>query len=290
MIKNTTPSRHNVEITHPDKVLFPGEKITKDDLIKYYSDVSSYILPFLKDHPLIIQRFPNGIKKTGFIQQHPTHKMPTWFHTCKLRSKEGKTLEHFLCQDIDSLLYLANFGVVSFHRWQSTYRRPDVPDVVTIDLDPPKEGFQLACKAAKLFKKLLEDKKLKSFVMTTGSKGLHVLVPIKPKHDFHEIYHWIKALAEQVAEKYPKEFTLELKKNKRRGRLFLDVLRNTYGHSSVCPYSIRGLPGAPIATPLAWEELTKSLKPQKYHIKNIRKRLAGKDPWKDFGKYKNQSI
>lgn len=289
-MKKPLNSRHKVEITHGDKIMFPADKISKKDIINYYKDISSYIVPFLKDHPLIIQRFPNGIKKTGFIQQHPTHQMPPWFHTCKLKSKEEQTLKHFLCQDIDSLLYLANFGVVTFHRWQSIYQRPDVPNVITIDLDPPKDGFQLACKAAKLFKKLLEEKKLKSFVMTTGSKGLHVLVPIKPKHHFHEVYHWIKAMAEQIAEKYPKEFTLELKKNKRRGRLFLDVLRNTYGHSSVCPYSIRGLPGAPVATPLAWEELTKSLSPQKYNIKNIRQRLSKKDPWKDFWKFKNQNL
>jgi bifunctional non-homologous end joining protein LigD len=273
------------------KLIFPDDGITKNDLINYYQQISHYIIPFLKDRPLTIQRFPEGITKEGFFQQHARY-LPKWFPTVKLAKKTGGTMKHILCQDTASLLYLVDKGAVVFHRWLSCIQKPNFSDLLVVDIDPPGNKFDLACKGARKIKKLFERKKLRSFVMTTGSTGLHVVIPIKPMLSFDDSRLFVKNTVQKIVEDSPDEFTLEIRKEKRGERVYFDILRNAYGHTAVAPFSVRALPGAPVAMPLPWSELEDhDLHAQKYTIKNVGKCLKDSPfPWKNFAEAMEQTI
>lgn len=262
-------------LTHPDKPLFPSDGITKAVLADYYKAVSPYLLPALHNRPVIIQRYPQGIKKKGFIQQHPNDYFPDWYKTCQLKSKTKGTKEFLLCQNESSLLYLVNNEMIAIHRWLSTYKTVEKPNLLIIDLDPPPNSFHLVCKAAKIFRKILTREKLSPLVMTTGSHGLHVIAVIKPKHNFTTVREKVLRWAQEVVEAYPKEFTLEMNKRKRGKRVFIDTLRNAYGHSAIAPFSVRPLPHAPIAMPIPWDEVDNpTLNAQKYTVKNFHRYLS----------------
>jgi bifunctional non-homologous end joining protein LigD len=271
-------------LNHPNLILFPEQQINKQRLADYYKDIAVYLLPYLKQRPLTLQCFPKGITEPGYIQQHVQKYFPKWFKSIELPKKTGGTMQHILCEDVESLIYLVDHSMVTPHRWLSQVQHPEQPDLMIFDLDPPPDQFKQACKAAKLIKQALLEQQLTAFVMTTGSKGLHVVVPILAKYTFDEVRRYAKQIAQQVVKLAPDEFTLEVHKEQRLGRTYLDIMRNTYGQTAVAPYAVRALPSAPVATPLAWEELDpKDLIPQKFTIINIAARLAsGKNPWQDF--------
>ncbi|MCF7852225.1 MAG: non-homologous end-joining DNA ligase [Simkaniaceae bacterium] len=272
-----------VKISHPDKILFPKDNITKDMLIDYYRAVSQWMLPLLKDHPLVMQRFPDGIKHAGFYQKNISDYFPSWIASIGVK-REAKGQGHLiLCQNKNTLLYIANLACLTPHLWLSSSTKIDCPDRMIFDLDPPKGKFDLAIKAARALKDFLEKNlKLKAFVMTTGSRGLHVVIPIKPTHPFDEVRAFAKAIAAHIAEEHPKEFTIQPRKNRRRGRLFIDYLRNAYAQHAAAPYSIRPIDGAPIAMPVSWNELG-HVHAQSFHLKNIKRHLSQRsNPWASF--------
>lgn len=274
--------QQTVEITHPDKVLFPKEKITKEEIARYYQSVSRLMLPLLKDRPISMHRFPEGIKKEGFFQKHAPETLPSWIKTAKVGRKGKEAIYMLLCQEKATLLWLANQNCITPHIWLSKIDKPDLPDRMIFDLDPStKEGFALAVKGALLLREILEKQlKLKAFVTTTGSKGLHVVVPIKREFSFAKVAAFAREIAEQIVEQDPKLFTLEVRKEKRKGKVYIDVLRNGPRQTVVAPYSVRALSGAPVATPLFWEELKdKKLTSSRYTIRNIQGRLK-KNPWR----------
>lgn len=276
---------HSFEVSNLDKVFFPKEGYTKGDLIEYYEKISDTILPYLKDRPLTMIRFPNGIDDKRFYQKDEPDYFPKWIKTKSVSKKEGGKTNYVVCNDKETLVYLANQACVTPHIWLSKIDKIEKPDRLIFDLDPSNGDFSEVKTAAKQVKKLLEDELgLLVFVMTTGSRGLHVVAPIKPKKTFDEVREFAQEAAKYLESQHPDTMTTAVRKNKREDKLFLDVARNGKGQTAVTPYAVRPIEGAPVATPLDWDELDKSsLSAQTYNIKNIFRRLGSKgDPWKDI--------
>jgi len=243
------------------------------------------MLPYLKDRALVLHRYPHGITEKSFYQKDASAYFPSWIPRISVRKKENGKTNYLVCNEAATLVYLANQLTLVFHTWQSEVGKINYPTKLIFDFDPPpRSGFDLVRWAAFECKKLLDELGLPSFVMTTGSRGLHVVVPLKPKHTFDVVHSFAKDCAKLLIARHPKKLTLEMRKAERGRKLFLDVLRNTYAQISVVPYSLRAKPGAPIATPISWAELQRSdMNPQRYTIKNIFQRLArSKNPWRDF--------
>ncbi|HSX04536.1 MAG TPA: non-homologous end-joining DNA ligase [Rhabdochlamydiaceae bacterium] len=270
-----------VVITHPDKLLFPKSKITKQELADYYRSVSKLMLPLIKDRPISMKRYPQGITKIGFFQKNAPEGHPNWLKTVSVGREGKESIQMVLCNDLATLVWLANQNCITPHIWLSRSDKPHYPDQIIFDLDPPpKGGFKTVVEGAQALKEILEKKlKLKTFVKTTGSKGLHVVIPIKREFDFNIVRDFARKIATILTKAEPKKYTIEARKEKRKGRLYIDVLRNAFGQTAVAPYAVRALEGAPVATPIFWVELNnKSLKSNSFTIRNINKRLK-KNPW-----------
>lgn len=281
---------YSFETSNEDKVLFPGDGITKGELIGYYRDVAPVMLPHLEDRPLTLHRFPDGIGAEGFYQHDTPDYFPDWIARYEAaRAGNGKDgpVEHMLCNNEATLAYLANQGTITLHAWLATVPQLEHPDKLVFDLDPPGEDFEPVRQGARWVVELMEKLGLAPFVMTTGSRGLHVVAPIKPDLDFDAARDTARGMADWLAGQHPDELTVEQRKNKRRGRLYLDVMRNAYGQTSVAPYSVRALASAPVATPITLDELgDKRLAPQRWDLQNIRRRLGQRDdPWQDFRRH-----
>ncbi len=283
-------NNRKIIISNLHKIIYPDINVTKRDIVEYYSKISSTMIPHTRNRPLNMHRAPDGMNGEKFYQQKISDYFPNWIARVEVKKREGGKIIHVLCNNKETLLYLSGQAVLTFHTWLSRAQFLEKPDKLIFDLDPPSsKGFSSVVYGAFKLKEYFDQKSVKSYIMTTGSKGLHVIVPIKPGKKFSEVRKKAKNIATKLAEKYPQELTTEQHKDKRGGRLFLDYLRNSYGQTSVSPYSLRIMPRAPVATPLDWDELkNKSLESQTYNIKNIFKRLGQKeDPWEDF--FKNQS-
>ncbi|NGX28603.1 MAG: hypothetical protein K940chlam1_00786 [Candidatus Anoxychlamydiales bacterium] len=256
------------ETTNKEKILFPKSKISKEEFVNYYKKIAKLILPLIKDRPLSLKRFPNGIKSEKFFQKKIMDYYPKSIKTVQVK-REGKTsIKMPVITDLNSLLYIAN-QVGEFHPWLSKKDKLNYPDRLIFDLDPAGANFSKVIEAARDLKKILDDLKLPTFLMTTGSKGLHIIVPIKPNNTFEEVRKIAKNIASILVDKYPSKYTIELRKEKRKNRVFIDYLRNSFAQTSVAPYSIRAIEAAPIATPITFDELNKNLNAQKFNIKNI---------------------
>ena len=276
----------NIKITNPNKILFPQSKITKKELINYYTKIAPFMLRLIKNHPITMHRFPNGINKKGFYQKDISDFFPIFIERIQIKQIHTKKITTYpLCNNLPSIEYLANQAVITFHMWQSSIKNIKKPNRMIFDFDPSKENdFKRIKFFAKKLKTLLENIGLIPLLMTSGSKGLHIVVPLKPEKTFKEIKSFATKIAKQLVEKYPEDLTLELRKEKRGTKIFIDTLRNQWAQLSVCPYSVRAIKEAPIATPIDWKELNKAnMNPQYFNIKNIFKRLSKKDcPWKKF--------
>ena len=282
-MSTVTIGGRELELKNLDKVLFPADGITKAEVIDYYRAVAGVMLPHLKERPLTLQRFPDGIDAGGFFQQDRPDYFPSWIPAKGLErvGEKGGTVHHVLCNDEATLAYLANQGVVTLHGWLSRAGAPTRPDRLVFDLDPPGDDFAAVRRAARRVGELMEDLAMTPYVMTTGSRGLHVVAPLDAATGFDAVRALGQAMAEHLAARHPDELTTAQRKDKRGGRLYLDVMRNAYGQTAVAPYALRARPGAPVATPLDWGELDRSeLAPDYYHLHNLRNRLAQKDdPW-----------
>ncbi len=274
------------QIGKPDKVFFPDSGLTKADLADYYRRIAEVMLPLIKGRPLTLHRFPDGIDGVNFIQKNVPEYFPDWIARTTVDKDDG-TVTHALAEDADTLTYLVDQGTIAFHVWLSREDKPQHPDRLIFDLDPPGDtGSQFAqvVEAAQAVHEMLDTLGLISFVMTTGASGLHVVVPLNRRERFDTVRDFAQGVARRIAASQPKAFTTEQRKNKRAGRVYLDVQRNAYGQTGIAPYSVRAKPGAPIATPLVWDELGDAgLHSQRYRIDNIFRRLAQRDcPWADI--------
>lgn len=279
---------HDINISNGTKLLFPKSKITKWQLVDYYQKIAPIMLPHTKDRPISMQRFPSGIDQEGFFHKDAPDYFPDWIKTVDVqRENKSKIASHVLCNNAATLVYLANQGVITPHLWLSKVDNLNYPDRMIFDLDPASaHTFDNVRHAAKIVKKTLESLGLVPFVMITGSRGLHVVTPIKPELLFDEVRDFARDIATFLAQQYPQELTIEMRKNKRKRRIFIDYLRNAWAQTAVAPYAVRALEEAPVAAPLFWKELTTSLHPQKLTIKNIFRRIGRiGDPWHDINTY-----
>lgn len=275
-----------VAISSPDKVLFPGDGITKFEMAEYYRKVTEVALRHYRDRALSMHRYPDGIDGDDFFQKNVSDYFPDWIDRATLPKKDGE-VTHVVANDAATLVYLANQACITPHLALSRVDRPENPDRMIFDLDPSDDDFDKVRDTARRLREFLGDLKLTSFVQTTGSRGLHVVVPLDREADFDEVRALSHRICRALADRHPDLMTVEQRKAKRGKRVFLDYLRNAYGQTSVAPYAVRARPGAPIATPLEWDEVGESgLTPRKYRIGNIFRRLGQRqDPWADIARH-----
>jgi bifunctional non-homologous end joining protein LigD len=278
-------SGHDIKVTNPDKVLFPGDGITKGELVDYYHRISGMMVPLIEGRPMTMQRFPDGIGKEGFFQKEASDYFPEWVHRATLELGKGGIQHQVVCDDAATLVYLASQAMITPHVFLSRVDKVHYPDKLIFDLDPPDDNFDTVRDAAKTLREALEADGYPVYLMTTGSRGLHVVVPLDRSADFDAVRAFARSFAEKVSEKHPDQYTVELSKEKRRGRLFLDYLRNSYGQTGVAPYGVRAKKGAPVATPITWPELDDISSSQEYNVRNIFARMDKRgDAWKGMMK------
>lgn len=251
-----------VRIRRPGKVLFPGTggagEYTKGDLADYYGTVAPYLLPHLRGRPLMLERHPDGLDGPRFMQKNTPEHYPDWITRAEV-PKEGGTVTHVVCDDTATLLHLADQACVTLHRWLSRTDRAGGlhhPDRLVFDLDPPgDDDFAAVRRAARWLRELLDELGLPCAPMTTGSRGLHLVVPLSGRQNFDEVRRFAHEVAAFAEAAHPDRLTTAARKAERGDRLYLDVQRNAYAQTAVAPYTVRALPGAPVATPLSWEQL-----------------------------------
>jgi bifunctional non-homologous end joining protein LigD len=279
-------NRHALTLTNLDKIFFPRDGITKGDVISYYHTMAPYMLPFMRNRLLSMLRYPQGIGKEGFFHKNAPDYFPSWITTKRIKKQNG-SVDYVICNNAATLVYLANFAVLTPHLWLSKADKPNYPDHIIFDLDPSKESdFDSVKWAAIVIRDFFEEHySLKTFVMTTGSKGVHIWLPIRRQYNFDKVRAFARACAQDLVDRYPKKLTLEIRKNKRRGRIFVDFLRNAFGQTAVSPYAIRAHDGAPIAMPVSWKELDKLKTSQDFTLKKVPNIVAKRDdPWKAMAK------
>jgi bifunctional non-homologous end joining protein LigD len=278
--------RRTVEITHPDRVLFPDDGLTKGDLAEYHLAMADVIVPHLADRPLMLQRFPEGIGGDGFYQKDAGRGVPGWIRTVEVR-KEGGTVHHPVVDDAASLLALTNLSTVSFHRWPSRADRLDRPDLLVVDLDPSTDDFDEVRQAATWTRELLDDLDLASYLQTTGSRGVHVVVPLDRSADTDAVATWAHDLARLLVARHPDALTAEPRKVSRERRLYVDTARNGWAQTVVSPYSVRPRPGALVATPITWAELDDpDLRPDRWTMATAPARAVEQgDPWSGMARH-----
>jgi bifunctional non-homologous end joining protein LigD len=270
-------------ITHPDKVFWPDEGYTKLHLARYYEAVFARLRPYVDDRLLSLERCPDGMKGSCFYQKAAPKGLPKDTATHRIHH-QNRDVEYVVGGSSDTQLALVNLGCIPVHVWASRASYPQQPDWMVFDLDPTSGKFADAAKAGLLVKKELDELGLKSFAKTSGSRGLHVFVPLKLGPAYEDVLPFAKQICERLAADRPKELTVEQRIEARGQRVYLDAFRNTFGGTVVAPYSVRRREKAPFSMPLDWADVKPSLDPAKFNLGNYKKVLAGPDPWKDFFK------
>ncbi len=272
-----------VRLTHPDKELYPEEHIAKRELALYYQAVAPRMLPHLSRRLLSIVRCPDGRSEPCFFQRHPIPGSPASIHRFKRREKKA-TPDYVYIEDVQGLIALAQMGVLEIHIWGSRVHDIDRPDRVVFDLDPAEDVPFAQVKAAALhLREILDAVRLASFPLLTGGKGIHVVVPLKPRHGWDVIKAFAGGLAQRLAAEQPDRYVATMSKAKRAGRIFLDYFRNDKSASAIAPYSPRARPGAPLAWPLSWKALPRIESANEITLANFR-RFSAADPWPDCAK------
>ena len=281
--KTETGEIAGIRITHPDRVVFPGQGVTKRDLADYYTKISKLILPHLAERPLSLVRCPQGREKECFFQKHASPGWPEELHKIRIREKSGSD-EYMYVEDISGVVAAVQMGVLELHIWGSHTDAVEKPDRMVFDLDPD-EGlpFSRVKEAALDLRKRLKQFRLESFPMASGGKGIHVVVPLVPKHTWDEHRAFSEALARLMEEQDPERYVANMSKKKRRGRIFVDYLRNQRGSTAICPYSTRARKGAHIAAPLSWQGVAKLKNARPYNVTDAAKLARAGDPWKGYG-------
>jgi bifunctional non-homologous end joining protein LigD len=277
---------YRFEIGNLDKVLFPESGVTKGELVEHYRAVGEVMVPHLRERPLTLHRFPDGIEAGGFWTKQASRHFPEWIHRVTVPKEKG-SVTHVVCDNTATLVYLAGQAAIAMHVWLARGDRLRNPDRMVIDLDPSGASFDVVRRAAAGARDLLIELGLKPFLMATGSSGLHVTVPLDRSADTSAVRAFAEHAAVVLARREPDRYTTEFSKSERRGRLYLDVARNGYAQTVVAPYSVRARPGAPVAVPLEWDELENpDLRPDRWTIRTIGERLAERgDPWAGIGRY-----
>lgn len=275
-----------VAVSNPDKIYWPADKITKQDMMNYYDQISPFILPHMKNRLQSLNRFPNGIHGKSFYQKN-IFNAPDWIKTVPLAHSDGKITRYLLCRDKDDLLYMANLGCIEMNPWNSRYQRVEYPDYLIMDIDPHNIPFKQTIKTTKLLREILDHNKIDSFVKTSGKRGLHVMIPLGAKYTYEQTRQFAEILARIVYGELPQVTSVVRDPKKRQKKIYLDFLQNRIGQTISAPYSIRPLPGAPVSAPLYWKELDSLKSSDQYSIKTIFERTEKYgDIWEDFLSHK----
>jgi len=269
-----------ISLTNLDKTLWPQDNYTKYDLIKFYLDIGTYLLDYLKSRPLVFQRYPGGTGEKGFYQKNCPPDAPPWIKTLPVPSRNGdKVTNYILVEDIKTLVWLGNQACIGIHPWLSGRDRLEVPDYAVFDLDPmDKVTFNQVVEVSLAIKRFLEEAELKGYPKTSGSRGIQIFVPLEKKYSYQEVRVFTRHFCQKVFDHYPHLTTMERKVKKRGRKIYLDYLQNAWGKTINAPYSLRPLPGAPLSTPLLWEELENGAIPSSsfFNKENIWTRLKEK--------------
>jgi bifunctional non-homologous end joining protein LigD len=265
-----------VKLSSPDRVLFPEDGITKGDLFEYYERVGPTIVPHLRDRPFTMKRYREGISAPGFFQKQAPKGMPDWIPTRQFRTwpREGESrlVDFPLVNSTEAVLWMVQMHCIDMNAWYSRVDKPDRPDFVLFDLDPPDDGFELAIEVAHLIRELLEELDLPGYVKTSGADGIHVVAPITRRSTFGQTYDFAEQVSRLLEERHPGKVTTEWLKKKREGVL-VDHRQNGHGKTIASVYSVRPKPGAPVSTPLRWEELTPGIRPRDFRMEEALRRI-----------------
>ena len=266
---------HELKFTNLNKIYWPKEKFTKRDLLNYYYKVAPYILPYMKDRPQSLNRFPNGINGKSFYQKNVTGKVPDWIKTFPYFSADDDEEKNFLvCTNEASLLYMASLGCIEMNPWSSRIQKPDHPDWCVIDLDPDKNPFNEVVEAALVTKQVLDAMGVPSYPKTSGSTGMHIYIPLGAKYTYEQSKEFARVIVTLVHREIPKFTSIERATSKRKGKIYLDFLQNRPQATLATVYSARPKPGATVSTPLEWDEVKKGLKISDFTIENVPDRIA----------------
>jgi bifunctional non-homologous end joining protein LigD len=282
--------RERVSLTSLDRVYWPDEKLTKFDLLCFYLKVADYIMPFLKDRPAILQRWPRGINAPMFFQQD-LESAPDFIKTVRLTNQEGRELDYGVYTTIGSVLHFVNLGTIEQHPWHSTIKRLDKPDWIAIDLDPKKAPWENVLQVALMVKEVADEIGLQVFPKTSGSSGLHIYVPLKPANEYDKAAEFARLFATEVVRRAPKIATVERSIAKRAStQVYVDWMQNARGKSLAAIFTARARPKATVSMPLTWKQISQGVKITDFTITNVPELLKKKgDPWADFFK-KRQAL
>lgn len=275
--------REQVSVTSLERVYWPDEKLTKFDLLCYYLKIADRIMPFLKDRPAILQRWPRGIKAPMFFQQD-LESAPAFIKTIRLTNQEGRQLDYAVYSTTASLLHFVNLGTIEQHPWHSIVKRLSKPDWIAIDLDPKRAPWENVLQVAMVVKEVADEIGLKAFPKTSGSSGIHIYVPLKPTNDYEKVAEFAKLLAAEVARRAPKIATVERSIAKRKtNQVYVDWMQNARGKSLAAAFTVRAKPMASVSMPLTWKQITQGVKISDFTITNAAELIDKKgDPWATF--------
>ncbi len=266
-----------LELSNLDKIYWPKEKYTKGDLLEYYHLASKYILPYIKNRPHSLNRYPNGIKGMSFYQKDVKDKVPDWVETAEIYSESNdENIHYYVATDEASLIYMANLGCIEINPWFSTVKKINNPDYLAIDLDPLDIPFKKVIETAYAVKEVLDRAKAIGYCKTSGATGVHIYIPLNAKYDFEISREFAHVIAELTRSLVPLITSLERSPSKRKKKVYIDFLQNRTGQTLAAPYSVRPKPAAPVSTPLEWKELKSVDSPEEFTIKTIFKRLKKK--------------
>jgi bifunctional non-homologous end joining protein LigD len=291
IVFDATMTERDVSISRPDKVLWPDEGVTKQDFADYLDAVADDMVPWLRERPLTLVRAPDGVGKHRYYQKAAPTYAPDWIATVRIPAPSaGRDVDYVVCQDAPTLRWLGNQAVVEFHPAPVRRDRLDRPDLLVVDVDPPEGAFDAAVEVVFLVLEILEDLGLAAGIKTTGGKGLHVVVPIEPTQPWDVAKGFCKAVAELLVRTFPDRFTSKMTKSTRGGRIFVDYLRNAENATAIAPYSARAKANAPVAMPIAWEQLAEDLRFDHFNVKNVPSllRRRRRDPWAELAKVRQE--
>jgi bifunctional non-homologous end joining protein LigD len=275
--------RQQVSLTHLERVYWPDEKITKFELLRYYIRISPYIMPFLKERPAILQRWPRGINAPMFFQQD-LESAPAFIKSVRLQNLEGRELDYAVYTTTASLLHFVNLGSIEQHPWHSTIKRLSKPDWIALDLDPKRAPWENVLEVALTTKTVCDELGIKAYPKTSGSSGIHIYLPLKPANEYESVAEFAKLMAGEIARRVPAIATIERTLAKRKpNQVYVDWLQNSRGKSLASVYTVRAKPNATVSMPLTWKQVEQGIKIFDFTIKNVPGLVSKKgDPWSNF--------
>ena len=270
-----------VEFTNLDKILYPDAKITKARVVEYYIRVAPRMLDIMSNRPIVLTRFPNGINKEGFYEKDAPMGTPKWVKTFRRFSETAnREIDYIICNDLDTLVWLANLAALEIHMTLSKADSFEVPDFAVFDLDPtPNAEFSDVVEVANLLKVELDSMGLVSYVKTSGKKGLHILLPIVQEYTFRQVRDFVQGVGERIRRQSSLVVT-ERSEARTQGKVYIDYVQNSHGRTMICPYSLRATPDATVSIPLEWSEVKKGLNPEKFNLFGVAK-ISG-NPWEEI--------